>query len=199
MIRILKDNLYPFHSEPVMKIPLFFSIILHVAIFLAFQNTSPLHWTGEDQRTYRVEFIRPAMDNINIDDLSETDIAHIKQEKKVHNDGGQETISLDTEDKRYISFTRIIKERIMKHWRYPPEARLNLIEGKLLIIFSLSRNGSLIKIEIPRHSGHKILDQEAARAVGKAAPFPRFPEKIIVNRLNIKASFDYRLKAGKKS
>jgi TonB family protein len=53
------------------------------------------------------------------------------------------------------------------------------------------------EIRVAESSGHQILDAEATRAVRSAAPFPPFPNHVTVARLNIKASFDYRIKAKK--
>ncbi|MGD2125656.1 MAG: energy transducer TonB, partial [Desulfobacteraceae bacterium] len=105
----------------------------------------------------------------------------------------QDTISLDTKDKRYITYARVIKERISYHWTYPQEAKDNLMEGKLTVLFSLNRGGDLTQINIVIGSGYDILDLEALQAIRGAAPFPPFPEHITVGRLNIKATFDYRI------
>jgi protein TonB len=83
----------------------------------------------------------------------------------------------------------------MAHWRYPQQARSSLLEGRLLVIFSLNKEGSLTRLDISESSGHEILDREAAGAIRDASPFPPFPEHITVTRLNVRASFDYQLKA----
>jgi protein TonB len=87
----------------------------------------------------------------------------------------------------------------MQNWRYPPEARAYLIEGTLVILFSITKDGNMTHIAITETSGHEILDQEVIRAINKAVPFPRFPESISVKRLNINARFDYRLSSKKKN
>ena len=77
------------------------------------------------------------------------------------------------------------------------EAKSYLIEGKLMVLFSLVSEGDMVQIKIIEPSGHEILDKEAIRAIRAAAPFPPFPEHIPLRRLNIKASFVYRLTAKK--
>ena len=81
----------------------------------------------------------------------------------------------------------------MQHWKYPPEARARLIEGSLMVIFSLIRDGKMTRIDVIKPSSHKILDEEVLLAINKAVPFPPFPDSITVKILNIKATFDYRL------
>ena len=193
MIKRSRNNSLPIHSGMVMRISLILSLCFHVLIFLVFQKAFPLDWAVEELRTYSVELIRPPVEDINPDEISETDGAQTKPEQRAGPEDSQDTISLDTRDKRYAPYAKIIKEKILRHWRYPEEAMENLLEGKLLVIFSLVSEGNMTKAQIINTSGHQILDTEATRAIEAASPFPPFPEHITLNRLNIKASFVYRL------
>jgi protein TonB len=91
----------------------------------------------------------------------------------------------------------MLKQRIGAQWKYPVEAMESLIEGQLSLLFTLNRNGGLISIRVLYPSGYYVLDQEASRAVQMASPYPPFPSKITANKLNIIASFDYRLTSRK--
>jgi protein TonB len=137
--------------------------------------------------------IREAVDDLPVGTLdsskNEDSLKKLIDTKK----DAEETISLDTRDKRYISYAKIIQQKLMEHWEYPPLARDNLIEGQSLILFSLLSDGSLTGISITQSSGYEILDKEVIDAVTGAAPFPPFPESIPANKLNINASFEYRL------
>ena len=62
-----------------------------------------------------------------------------------------------------------------------------------MVMFSLVREGRMTHVKIIETSGHKVLDDEAVRAIRAAAPFPPFPKHITLGRLNIKANFVYRL------
>lgn len=176
-----------------MKICLIVSFFFHGVFVLAFQEAFPWAFAEEELRTYTVEFIRPPVEDLEKDDLSDGEMGKTEKKDTPEAAESQDTISLDTLDKRYVSYTRIIKDSIMRQWQYPAEARENLIEGKLLILFSLSKNGSLQGVRILTSSGYAILDDEAARAIRAANPFPSFPEHITVTRLNIKADIDYRI------
>lgn len=177
----------------IMRISLLVSLILHLIMLFTFQKAFPGYWATEDLRTYRVELLRPPVQDIDTDATSDTDIAKIDGEEKSAPKVEQDTISLDTEDKRYVTYARLVKERIMQQWRYPPEAKENLIEGRLIVLFSLKEDGTVIQISLLKPSGHDILDREAARAISAAVPFPPFPKQVMVKRLNIKATFDYRM------
>jgi TonB family protein len=175
----------------IMKITLIISLLFHLVLLLSFRNAFPLYPDSEDLRTYTVELIRPPVEDMDRQEKSNGDIDKPKDKAKPVPEETQETISLDTNDKRYVTYARVIKERIMMNWSYPPEAKKNLVEGRLLVLFSLSRDGALTRLDITKSSGYGILDQEAAKAIRNASPFPSFPEHITVSRLNVRATFDY--------
>lgn len=180
-----------------MKIFIIISLLFHIAFLLVFRNAFPLQWNLEELRIYRIELIRPPVEEVETEDLSKTLMDNLKEEEHPTPPDTQDTISLDTKDKRYVSYAGLIKEEIMRHWQYPPQAKAYLIEGSLTAIFSLARDGSMTQLDIIRASGHEILDKEVIRAIRNAAPFPPFPESVTVNRLNIQANFDYRLTSKK--
>jgi len=180
-------------SARLMRICLIISLLFHAAILLAIQKVFPFRWNMETLHTYKVELIRPPINDLDLDNLPSTLIEHLKSQEKPEVLESQDTISLDTKDKRYITYTGMIKEEIMYHWMYPPEARLYLLEGNITVLFSLQRDGTMSGLGITSPSGHKTLDNEVIRAITRAAPFPPFPGDIKVKRLNINARFDYRL------
>ena len=181
----------------VMKASLLISFIFHIIILLVFQNAFSFYSNSTELRTYRVDLIRPPVEDIDTGDSPGDLIDHTEEKESPVSDTFQDTISLDTKDKRYASYTSLIKKEIMTHWRYPTEALAYLMEGKLTVLFSLASDGKMTYISITEASGHDILDKEVIRAINSAVPFPPFPESITVKRLNIKATFDYRLTSEK--
>jgi TonB family protein len=181
-----------------MRVCVLLSFLLHTLLTFAFRDAFSSLWAREDIRVYTVELIRPPVEESDGKGQGDADLAKSTPEERPRSpEESQDTISLDTTDKRYVSYAGAIKERIFSRWKYPEEAKENLIEGKLLVVFSLGRQGEMKAIRIAESSGHEILDAEAARAIRSGAPFPPFPGNITVARLNIKASFDYRIKAKK--
>jgi TonB family protein len=180
----------------IMRVTLIISFTVHLILLLAFQGAFPLIDVQEELRTYRVTLVRPPVEDLERY-YTETNLAPLKQQEEAPPLEEEHTISLDTEDKQYVSYARVIKERIMRHWVYPPEARENLVEGNLMAVFSLNPGGHIVHVGVTRASGYEILDREAVRAISMAAPFPPLPEHIRVKRLNIKAAFDYRLTSRK--
>ena len=184
----------------IMRISLTVSFLLHLLMLLTFQKTFPFPGAAGELRTYAVELIRPPVEGLGADQIPQAHIGPVKEEHSppsAPSADDQETIRLDTADKKYVTYAGIIKERIMLQWRYPPEAKQDLIEGRLAVLFSLNRQGRMTRIDVVKPSGFSILDKEAIRAVSTAAPYPPFPEHVTVSRLNIEASFDYRIKASR--
>ena len=193
-IRGINNYFYPFRPCLVVRCSLVLSIILHFFAILFFQTAFPSIWTDWELRSYRVDLVRPSVADLEEEEGGAGDSTRLKETEKSPPEKDSATISLDTKDQRYVSYAAAIKEKILAQWQYPQRARNMLMEGRLMLMFHLNRQGSLQGIEIENSSGHGILDEEAIRAVSASAPFPPFPEHVTVKRLNIKAAFDYRLK-----
>lgn len=196
-IRITLNNRSPFRFGTTIKVCLIVSFLFHAVTILALHDTFNLNWAVESPRTYRVDLIRAPVEDLDPDETPGADISRTKEESEPPPTLDQDTISLDTKDKRYVSYARLIKARIGSQWTYPSAARARLIEGQLMVLFSLVKEGEVIDISLLDPSGYAVLDQEAVRAIRAAAPFPPFPDHVAVKRLNIQASFDYRLTAKK--
>jgi len=160
---------------------------------IAFPSISYIRKAKSELRAYRVDLIRPPIEEI----MKEVKKDH-PPVSQIHSKPPPEpkeaTISLDTEDSTYNPYTKVIKQKIFSHWSYPLLAQQNFIQGDLLIVFRLDSHGTLLDSKIVRTSGHNILDEQALEAIRSAHPFPPFPENITVQFLNINASFSYQLK-----
>ena len=180
-------------QRTVMRISLIISLLFHVVVLFSVQKAFPINWL-KPLRTYHVELLRLPVDAFYDAETAGTNLARMKPQEEKPPEKTEDTISLDTKDKRYVSYAKVIKERLMQHWDYPRKARDNLIEGQVLVIFSLDRQGNLQDIKILMPSVHAILDEETQRAIRASAPFPPFPGSVTVQKLNIKANFAYVLK-----
>ncbi len=180
-------------SWMVMRICLVVSLLLHVILILAIQKAFPVNWINNPLRTYHVELLRPPIDHLAAQEITGAGLDSLIPPETRPDKELEETISLDTEDKRYWSYVKIIKTRLSNNWKYPQEAWGNLIEGKVMVMFRLTRQGHLINVEILQPSGFTVLDNEAARAIRASAPFPSFPDSVTATRLNIGVNFSYQI------
>ena len=193
-----KENLFTTnsHSTTVWRFILI-SLLIHSLIFIILKNTNFINIPVQQDnlQAYEVELLRPPVDAEGLKDLiaeyDEIDI--IDNMENPAWQSLEDTITLDTTDPRYESYTQIIKQAIMSAWIYPEEARKKRIEGTLVIVFSIDSNGNLLATKNDISSGFSILNEAARDAIRTAAPFPPFPPSVTVPKLNIKAGFTYRL------
>ncbi|RLB20557.1 MAG: hypothetical protein DRG73_10020 [Deltaproteobacteria bacterium] len=192
MDRMNIHSYYLLKGKRIIPITFLISIIIHIGIIIAFQGISPFSLLRAERRTYKVDLIRPPIKEIKKNrKQSDPPISQIHSELPAETK--EATISLDTNNPTYHPYTKMIKEKIFNYWIYPLSAQQNLIQGGLLIVFRLGRDGILIDCNIEKSSGYKILDKHAIKAIRLANPFPPFPENITVQFLNIHASFAYQL------
>jgi TonB family protein len=95
---------------------------------------------------------------------------------------------------KYLSYLAQVKAGVRNHWIFPPQAREKRATGRLTAVFTIDKTGKLLRIVVEESSGFPILDHAAMEAVRGASPFPPFPDHITLERLNIRAMFDYRIK-----
>ncbi len=103
------------------------------------------------------------------------------------------TISIGTQSIKYASYMEHIKNKIQNVWVYPQEAIQTDQQGQLLILFSIDKNGNLVRLKLIRSSGYSLLDKAALQAVRDASPFPPLPKRFNLDVLNIYATFEYTL------
>ncbi len=107
--------------------------------------------------------------------------------------GGAHLTPLNAPEIQYISYFASIKRKIELVWQYPYDAQLAGIQGDLVINFVIARSGQLQSIELVDGSGHKILDEEAKRAIRAAAPFDPIPAEYKIPDLRIRGHFVYEM------
>ncbi len=61
---------------------------------------------------------------------------------------------------------------------YPDQARREKLSGTLILDVVINARGELVKTDLRRSSGHKVLDDAARRIVQLVAPYSPFPAKL---------------------
>lgn len=103
----------------------------------------------------------------------------------------RDTVSINTDDLRYLSYMLRLKQRIELIWRYPPEAVAAGIHGDLLLNFTIRQDGQLTDVTLIQSSGYRVLDEEAIQAVRAAAPYAPLPESWHQDRITVTGNFIY--------
>ena len=89
-------------------------------------------------------------------------------------------ISANTREYLYAAYMEAWRAKVERvgNINYPDEARQRQLSGTLLLDVALAPDGSVKEITVRRSSGHRVLDDAAARIVRLAAPFAPFPPDI---------------------
>lgn len=103
----------------------------------------------------------------------------------------KDTISINTDDLKYFSYTLKLKNKIEYIWRYPQSAAERGIQGNLLLTFTIQRNGYVSEVRVVSTSGYEVLDLEAVRAIKEASPFAPLPDSWNEDHITITGHFVY--------
>jgi len=109
---------------------------------------------------------------------------------------GDDSLTLDTDEFKFMSYNRWLKIKIESVLKYPELAAISGYQGTLYIKFDILKDGSLGSVEVLKSSGFKILDDEAVRAIKAAAPFQPLPDKWGMQRYSIRAAVIFYVGAG---
>jgi protein TonB len=71
----------------------------------------------------------------------------------------------------------MVRKKIEENRRYPPWARRNGWQGKVVLDFVIRSDGHLGGVEVVESSGHRLLDQVEKEAIQRANPFPPLPRE----------------------
>ncbi|MEO2068261.1 MAG: TonB family protein [Desulfurobacteriaceae bacterium] len=91
--------------------------------------------------------------------------------------------------KAYIS---LVLQEIERKKFYPPLAKRFGMEGKVWIKFIVNKKGKVLKVEVFRSSGKKILDKAALELISRCS-FPPLPQNFKGETLEIEVAIRYSL------
>jgi protein TonB len=111
----------------------------------------------------------------------------------VNDDWREETVDLGSLDIKYVSYLAKIKNKILQIWKYPQKAYEKNEEGNVIVKMSIDADGRLAGAALISSSGYAELDDGALSVVQTAAPFEPLPVIYDLSRLNIVASFQYKI------
>ncbi|OGW38114.1 MAG: hypothetical protein A2X58_09420 [Nitrospirae bacterium GWC2_56_14] len=120
--------------------------------------------------------------------LSQADIDDLARKGMPERTPGDNSVTLDTDEFKFISYNRWLKVKVESVLAYPELAALSGYQGTLYILFDIMKDGSLGRLEVLKSSGYKILDDEALRAIRAAAPFQPLPDDWRMDRYTIRAA-----------
>ncbi len=128
--------------------------------------------------------------------LSQNDIDELARKGMPERKPGDGSVTLDTDEFKFISYNRWLKVKVESVLKYPELAAMSGYQGTLFIKFDILKNGSLGSVEVLKSSGYKILDDEAVRSIQASAPFQPLPGDWHMDRYSIRAAVIFYLGEG---
>jgi protein TonB len=128
--------------------------------------------------------------------LTQNDIDVLARKGMPEKSPGDDSITLDTDEFKFISYNRWLKIKVESVLKYPELAAISGYQGTLYIKFDILKDGSLGLVEVLKSSGYKILDDEAVRSIRTAAPFQPLPDDWQMDRYSIRAAVIFYLGQG---
>ncbi len=128
--------------------------------------------------------------------LSQNDIDELARKGMPEKKPGDDSVTLDTDEFKFISYNRWLKIKVESVLKYPELAAVSGYQGTLFIKFDILKDGSLSGLEVLKSSGYKILDDEALRSIRASAPFQPLPDDWHMDRYSIRAAVIFYLGVG---
>ncbi len=128
--------------------------------------------------------------------LTQNDIDELARKGMPEKSPGDDSVTLDTDEFKLISYNRWLKIKVESVLKYPELAAISGYQGTLFIRFDIMKNGALGGVEVLKSSGYKILDDEALRAIRASAPFQPLPDDWNKDRYSIRAAVIFYLGEG---
>ncbi|MDA8422163.1 MAG: energy transducer TonB [Nitrospiraceae bacterium] len=128
--------------------------------------------------------------------LTQNDIDELARKGMPEKSPGDDSVTLDTDEFKFMSYNRWLKIKVESVLKYPDLAAISGYQGSLFIKFDILKDGALGGVEVLKSSGYKILDDEAVRAIRAAAPFQPLPDDWGMQRYTIRAAVIFYLGVG---
>ena len=128
--------------------------------------------------------------------LSQNDIDELARKGMPEKKPGDDSVTLDTDEFKFISYNRWLKIKVESVLKYPELAAISGYQGTLFIKFDIMKDGSLGGLEVLKSSGYKILDDEALRSIRNSATFQPLPDDWNMERYSIRAAVIFYLGEG---
>ena len=110
-----------------------------------------------------------------------------------------DTVWMDTQQDLLISFMRRFRDNIYGVWNYPDTAARRNQQGTCLLRITVDRQGNVVDVDLLESSGHRVLDEEAIRAVREGATYGPLPRAYPNKDLKIMAFFQYHMSGVKRT
>ena len=106
----------------------------------------------------------------------------------------KEEQTIQSSEPDFGPFMRDLQQRIKHNW-FPPKGEES---RNVVLLFTIARDGSLLRVNVLKSSGLAAADRAALAAVKMTAPFRPLPNGYSKDSVDIQFTFDYRIYGAKK-
>jgi TonB family protein len=106
-------------------------------------------------------------------------------------DGGVQILS-DTKGYDFGPYMNQVLNKVRSNWFIPDLARFGA-RGRVIIDFTITKNGEIVDCHITSESGERSLDGAAKSAIDSSNPFQRLPAGFSGNELQLRFGFYYNI------
>jgi TonB family protein len=106
-------------------------------------------------------------------------------------DGGVQILS-DTKGYNFGDYMNQVLNKVRSNWSIPDLARFGA-RGRVIIDFTITKNGDIVDCHIISESGERSLDGAAKSAIDSSNPFQRLPAGFSGNELQLRFGFYYNI------
>ncbi len=87
----------------------------------------------------------------------------------------------------------MIRMKIESNKKYPPSALRKQMQGRVGLSFTISKEGTVERLEVKQPSRYQVLDEAAQAAVKAASPFPRPPPQLFQGPVSVEITIVFEL------
>lgn len=106
-------------------------------------------------------------------------------------DGGFQILS-DTKGYDFGPYMNQVLNRVRSNWLIPDRAMFGA-RGRVVIDFTITKNGDVVDCHIISESGERSLDGAAKAAIDRSNPFQKLPPGFSGNELQLRFGFYYNI------
>ena len=125
--------------------------------------------------------------------LAQTELVPAADDGQLDTINPDPPISLEHQAPPFKSYFTTVSRAVNSRWIMPPAAKNQFRPGRLTVLFTIRKDGEMLRLVVQESSGNATLDHAGLEALRSAAPFPSFPPELSHrDQLDIIMHFDYK-------
>ena len=103
----------------------------------------------------------------------------------------QEQLQAEQEQEAIQSYLGLVFQKLERHKRYPRVARRSGLDGRVVLRFTVRRDGEVLDPEVVEVEGHDSFRKATLQALARVGQLPQFPDAIRRRELRVEIPISY--------